>query len=349
MKNSRHKIIAGARIHFERFVDSQTAPSEEPLPLTHTTDAFDLRDIIADREIKPRYCSVFGEDLSYHFYGRPAYRKNAETQANSLAAYAPVIFIFKPTVADKAIAAFPFDSGAYVGERYSDIMHHRMSVKDFGLAPPFEKIGKLVAFYFGNNKRYFDQIPSSIKGISSSEFEAQSIKELVTYRGKNERDDRSSTIEIVFDRAIELRGNLLGIIVPNSFIKDRAFRAQLTSTLKYFGLRFGELRFFRNADLGNISLTSLIGVQQLKREATSSFARARGSNLRQITKSYFEDPSGVLRVVCTFSSRYEGKGKRKYWFGYHETWDRWLEESEESFLLLGCVDTRMFLRYRYSL
>jgi len=116
------------------------------LPLTHTTDAFDLRDIVADQKIQPRYCTVFDEDLSYHFYGRPAYRKNAETQANGLAAYAPVILIFKPAIADNAIAAFPFDSGAYVGERYSDVMHHRMSVKDFGLEPSFEKIENLLHF-----------------------------------------------------------------------------------------------------------------------------------------------------------------------------------------------------------
>jgi len=119
-------------------------------------------------------------------------------------------------------------------------------------------------------------------------------------------------------------------------------RANLASTLKSFGLKFADLRFFGNAGLGNISLTSLISVQQLKRETSSSFARTKSLNLRQITKSYFEDPAGALRVVCTFSSRYEGKGKRKYWFGYHETWDRWLEGSKESFLLLGCIDTRMF-------
>jgi hypothetical protein len=225
----RHKIIASGRARFESFIDRQPASSEKPLPLTHTTDAFDLRDIIVDKKIKPRHCAIFDEDLSYHFYGRPAYRKNAETQANSLAAYAPVIFIFKPTIADKAIAAFPFDSGAYAGERYSDVIHHRMSVKDFGLEPSFEKIGKLVAFFFGNNKRYYDQIPTPGKAIGKLEFEAESIKELVTYRGKNDRDDRSSTIELIFDKGIELKGNLLGIIVPNSFMKDRAFKTTLST------------------------------------------------------------------------------------------------------------------------
>ena len=157
---ARHKIIAAGRTHFERFIESKATSSEKPLPLTHTTDAFDLRDIIDDQEIKPRFCPVLDHDLSYHFYGRPAYRKNGETQANSLAAYAPIIFIFKPSVSEEAIAAFPFDSGGFKGERYLDVTHHRMSVTDFGLEPSYKRIGKLVEFFFGDNKSYYDQIPS---------------------------------------------------------------------------------------------------------------------------------------------------------------------------------------------
>jgi len=35
-----------------------------------------------------------------------------------------------------------------------------MSVTDFGLEPSYKRIGKLVAFFFGDNKSYYDQIPS---------------------------------------------------------------------------------------------------------------------------------------------------------------------------------------------
>jgi hypothetical protein len=224
---TRHKIIVTGKTHFERFVDNQTDSSEKPLPLTHTTDAFDLRDIIDTQEVRPRFCPIFQEDLSYHFYGRAAYRKNGDIQANSLAAYAPIVLIFKPSVSNTAIAAFPFDSGAFKGERYSDFTHHRMSVTDFGLEPSYERIGKLVAFFFGDNKRYYNQIPAAECKIGSNEFEAQTVRELVTYRGRNERDDRSSTIEIIFDKSISLRGNLLGIVVPNSFLEDKGVKARL--------------------------------------------------------------------------------------------------------------------------
>jgi hypothetical protein len=224
---ARHSIIKKGRTHFERFIERQSTSSESPLPLTHTTDAYDLRDIIDDQEIKPRYCGVLDHDLSYCFYGRPAYRKNGEVQANGLAAYAPIVLILKPSVSDEAIAAFPFDSGAFKGEKYSDITHHRMSVQDFGLEASHEKIGKLVAFFFGSNKHYYDQIPAQKHKIDSNEFEALSYKELVTFKGKNERDDRSTTVEVLFERSLKLRANLLAVIVPNSFLKDKVVKAML--------------------------------------------------------------------------------------------------------------------------
>ena len=118
----------------------------------------------------------------------------------------------------------------------------------------------------------------------------------------------------------------------------RDMSSQLASLLKFFNLQYKDLTFFKSG-LSRAATPS--GVPLLKREAVSAFAKSRGLLLRQMTKSYFETPSGDVRVVCTFSSRYEGKGKRKYWFGYSKIWDRWLEGSSESFLLLGCKDSRL--------
>lgn len=220
----RHKIVKGGRLHFDRFLEAQTSSTENPLPLTHTTDAFDLRDIVSSAEIQPSYCEIFREELSYFFYGRPAYRKNGTIQANSLAAYAPIVLIFKPSVADDAITAFPFDSGAFKDEKYLEVMHHRMAVEDFGLEPSLEKIGKLVIFFFGSNNRYYDQIPARKRKAGAGEFEAQGYSELVVYRGKNERDDRSTTIEVILDNHLKLKDNLLAVIVPSSFLKDKSVR-----------------------------------------------------------------------------------------------------------------------------
>jgi hypothetical protein len=134
------------------------------------------------------------------------------------------------------------------------------------------------------------------------------------------------------------------VLVPEALksqIGDKGWKditTQLTSLLKLFEFQFGGFTFLGG---GTFQKTAPSDVPLLKREAVSAFAKTNGLSLRQMTKSYFEAPSGGTRVVCTFSSRYEGKGKRKYWFGYHKTWDRWLEGSSEGFLLLGCKDARL--------
>lgn len=113
---------------------------------------------------------------------------------------------------------------------------------------------------------------------------------------------------------------------------------RLTSLLGLFGLQFGDLNFLKGIASGTYIPSD---VPLLKREAVSAFAKSKSLSLRQMTKSYFETASGGVRVVCTFSSRYEKKGKRKYWYGYHKIWDRWLEGASEGFLLLGCRDSRL--------
>jgi hypothetical protein len=103
--------------------------------------------------------------------------------------------------------------------------------------------------------------------------------------------------------------------------------------LKFAGFSFVEAAIFESEIRSDIPL--------LKRNAVSAFASKQGVVLHQLSRSYFEDSAGQLRAVCTFSSRYENKGKRKYWFGFHQIWNQWLDGSKDSFLLLGCADQRI--------
>lgn len=113
---------------------------------------------------------------------------------------------------------------------------------------------------------------------------------------------------------------------------------QLIKLLKDFDLKFSNFFILPEGPRGASTKTN---VSALKRAAVSAFGLTKETFLHQLTKSYFEDSSGALRVVCTFSSRYNDKGKRKYWFGFHEIWNQWLEGSKDGFLILGCMDTRI--------
>jgi hypothetical protein len=42
------------------------------LPLTHVTDGYSFRDIMQSEALVPSPCAIFGSDLVYLFYGRPA-------------------------------------------------------------------------------------------------------------------------------------------------------------------------------------------------------------------------------------------------------------------------------------
>ncbi|MET4800050.1 hypothetical protein [Bradyrhizobium sp. LB11.1] len=158
------------------------------------------------------------------------------------------------------------------------------------------------------------------------------------------RRGRKADFESLLSKVLVItKDNVTSVLAPEA-LRDqvgasgwRNMTTQLALLLKQFGLQFAEVTFLER---GTSQRSAPSNVPLLKREAASAFARAREVTLQQMTKSYFEAPSGEMRVVCTFSSRYENKGKRKYWFGYHKIWDRWLEGSREGFLLLGCKDSR---------
>ena len=102
-----------------------------------------------------------------------------------------------------------------------------MKVEDFSFDPSDERIGKLVALFFGSNKRYYDQTPPNNRKIGKNEFEALSYRELTIYRGKNERDDRSTTVELLLDKSVKLRDSLLAIVIPSSFLNDKTVKTKL--------------------------------------------------------------------------------------------------------------------------
>ena len=148
-------------------------------------------------------------------------------------------------------------------------------------------------------------------------------------------DILSGVIAITRDRATM-------VFVPNS-IEKKVRKEELSNLSELItGLLAGyNLKFegFNYVDVPKFGLPS--GVPQLKREAVAAFGRSKAVTLRQLTKSYFEDEGGSIRAVCTFSTRYDGKGKRKYWFGFHETWNRWLEGAKDGYIIFGCMDVRL--------
>jgi hypothetical protein len=206
-------------MYFKKFISTLPEGGSSQLPLTHVTDAFDLRDIIAGGKLDPKKCPVFKKPLLYFFLGRPAYRKNDEMPASSLVAYFPVAFVISPNVVQTAAQIYPFDTGAYEARLYSDMLHHKMNVNYFSLEKDPTAPGKLVAFFFGSNVKYFDRQPNQGIDVPLNELEATAYYNLISYRGMSKRDDRVSAVEIAIDEPLALNAaKVLAVILPNCLV-----------------------------------------------------------------------------------------------------------------------------------
>lgn len=193
--------------------------SNKPLPITHMTDAYLFRAILETTTLQPVPCNVFDQEpLLYFFYGRPAYRAAMQAQSNGLDAYAPICFILKPEAA-KPRRIFPFDSGAFHTERYTDFTHHRMMKEDFELDCSLDMPSRLVSLFWPSEQAYFDNKHPHGINPEPMEFEAKSYQELIRFKGKGDFDERASSIEIQTAEPLPLPENTIAVILPEDFAR----------------------------------------------------------------------------------------------------------------------------------
>jgi len=212
---TRTDVRAGRTDFAQRVRTAQ--PSPISMPLTHVTDAYSFRAIMEDEALIPSHCSIFGENLVYLFYGRPAYRSVAERESSAIDAYWPICFVMKPeVVAPKRI--FPFDSGAFHHRLFDSVMYHRMIKEDFALDADPGTPGKLLRLFWQDEKAYFNAHGAADFTPENFEFEAKAYLSLISDAGRAPFDDRCSAIEIQTDAAVALEGNTIAVITPTEFI-----------------------------------------------------------------------------------------------------------------------------------
>jgi hypothetical protein len=229
-----HRLDAG-KARFRKFIAD--GPGTQPqLPMVHSTDTYALEDVLDDGSIGPQDCNVFnGEQLTYLFYGRPAFRPNGNAEPSALGHYSPVCLIFKPEWAPAIKRIFPFDSGAFQDRLYDAFLHKKMKLGDFGLEPDIATPGRIVQRFFGSVGAYLVARGSN-PAIDPSEFEAQSYSALIHSRAGNSIDSRGSGIEVQTAESIPLSDALDAVILPMTFSKGttgKALRRLKIDTLPY--------------------------------------------------------------------------------------------------------------------
>ncbi len=213
---------------FNRFVKI-SKEAHPRLPLLHTCDSFEFRDIAEEGRLIPSRCDVFEETLLYFFYGRPAYRPAKGSRSVSLPAFLPITIAIDWKAVEEPCRITPFDTGAFSASMFADHLHPRMSLGDFCLDTTMDMPARAVSRFFGSNRAYYEGKPRAVE-IPIVEFEAASYYSLVANNARTDYDDRRSTVEIQGDQVVRLSDkNVLLVVLPRVFLDVPTIRETLVS------------------------------------------------------------------------------------------------------------------------
>jgi hypothetical protein len=208
------------------------------LPLVHTTSspAFEYDIAPFSKLISPKKCTVYGDQLIYFFYGKPSYRpQNAKDSYHAdMMQFAPVCIVLDTPAAYVPRRVMPFDSGAYNDGMMAREGHaHPALRKELFEVNGQDAAGAIVGVFFGSNLSYYDERPICPPLVNTrTNTCVETYVSLISRTGTNQGDSRLNTIEIQFDRDIDLNGNVLAVAIAEPFY---ASRTEIQDTLKNWG------------------------------------------------------------------------------------------------------------------
>lgn len=193
--------------------------------LTHCTSGGACIDIMAELAIKPARCEVYGADLLYLFYGRPAFKPYAKLGASTLAETAPVCLVLDPAILGEAVRVLPFDSGGF--RRYRAQLGPGLNLANFELEPTADTPLRLIAAFYETTHNYYTQQHRQSLAIPVSEREAAAYGRLIADGAIADDDDRRGTIEVQLPGTVSLKAALRALIAPAVILDDPKIVAAL--------------------------------------------------------------------------------------------------------------------------
>ena len=195
------------------------------LPLIHKADGIHVResvkyanDYFRSGKIETSKCDVFDEDLVYTFIGRPAYKETIF----------PVCFVLEP---DESLLenVFVFDTGAYFGKRYSQILENDIDINNYRIPAEIDAIKKFISLFSGNNMKYYLSVGTNLEKMIN--IDILDNEELFSYVLLNSVrsfcnlhfDTRCRTIENITRNPIDLRKHLMAIVISSEQSRTKEF------------------------------------------------------------------------------------------------------------------------------
>lgn len=192
------------------------------LPLMHSTTCEKTENILENNLLSVTPCEVFGQNLLYFFYGKPAYRVSSKISDSSTSyTLAPCCFIINPGKI-KPEHIYPFDTGAFAADRYDEITKMRTEMGEYELSDHIDDIPQFVCMFYANNQNYLEGTVSVANGVETT-IAVRALTDLLGSSGFLKYDDRARTIEISTAENVELSDVIEAIVIPVPFKRNDAF------------------------------------------------------------------------------------------------------------------------------
>lgn len=211
----------------------------EILPLFHTCEGYDGKQILATGKLEIKKCKEFKKKLLYFFYGKPSYPvslKNKENRTDAF--YCPVCFVINPEKVD-VYQVFPFDTGAFKEKIYEGFIHRNMKLDNYELDNNLDSILAYISVMFGNNEDYLNGICHQKK---SKLVEIQALLNMLNANGSFQVDERANTVEIISKRNLKLVDAIECLILPKNLLRVKEVAAFIEENrIKYKGYNIRRL------------------------------------------------------------------------------------------------------------
>ncbi len=202
-------------------------PNPDTLRLIHTTSVASLRSFCQTGLLSPQYCNVMKTDLTYFFYGRPAYRPGKINLTNKDKDSRPVCLLFDKKSVPSRVGVYPCDTGAQLRNYYSPFLDG-VSISDLYCITIGEAEGRIVSRYFGKNDDYFygqelsTLIPAPISSV------AVAFHNLLTSNRASACDDRSRSLDVTQNVDFSLHTCLRSVFLPDFLAADAVVKPVVT-------------------------------------------------------------------------------------------------------------------------
>jgi hypothetical protein len=195
------------------------APVAPSLALIHTTTVANFRQIFAAGALAPQRCPVMDVDLTYLFYGRPAFRPGRIDKTDRNPDSRPVCLVFKREALPAGVGVYPLDTGAHHERRYSPHLDG-VPLADLECSGVPTAEGRIVSRYFESNEEYFYGAERGALDPHPTSAVAQGFYDFLVDSGRMNYDDRSRTVEFVCDEGININATLHGVILPDFLLHE---------------------------------------------------------------------------------------------------------------------------------